>query len=240
MTDVPVLAVEDLHVSYGPIKAVRGCTLHVHEGESVAVVGANGAGKTTLLRAISNMLPWTEGSVLFQGASIRAVVTSRLAQAGILHLPEDRGVIGTLSVWENLQLAYDIQPSERPFVVAVEEVFEHFPRLKERRLQQAGSMSGGEQQMLALSRALVSVPKILLLDEPSLGLSPLMVREAYRVLRMFKNRGMAILLVEQNVRAALRFAHRAYVLRQGIIVKQGDAKKLAVDAELFGQYLGVN
>jgi branched-chain amino acid transport system ATP-binding protein len=239
-TDAPVLAVDGLQVSYGPIMAIRGCAIEVREGETVAVVGANGAGKTTLLRAICNMIPWSGGSILYRGCAIAGVPTHRLARDGILHLPEGRGVIGTLTVWENLRLAYQARPTERSFAAVLEEVFEHFPRLNERRHTRAGNMSGGEQQMLALARAVISPPRILLLDEPSLGLSPIMVREAYRILQGFRARGMTILLVEQNVRAALRFAHRAYVLRQGAIVQQGTGEELLADAELFNQYLGVS
>ncbi|TAK48452.1 MAG: ABC transporter ATP-binding protein [Xanthobacteraceae bacterium] len=237
MTETPVLAVDDLHVSYGPIGALRGCTLEVRAGETVVVVGANGAGKTTLLRAVCNMLPWT-GAIRLDGAPTGRVPTHRLARQGVLHLPENRGVLTTQSVLENLQLAFDMYPPARSFADAVEEAFTHFPRLKERQQQPAGNLSGGEQQMLALARAIISPPKILLLDEPSLGLSPRMVREAYRVLGGFKARGMAILLVEQNVHAALRFADRGYVLRQGVIVRQGEADMLARDTELFNQYLG--
>ena len=238
MNDGPLLEIEGLEVNYGPIKALRGCTLEVRRGESVAVVGANGAGKTTLLRAISNMVPWS-GGIRFEGASSDRVPTHRLARRGVLHLPEDRGNLATQTVIENLRLAHESSPAERSLAEALESAFSHFPRLKERRQQQAGSMSGGERQMLALARALMSSPKILLLDEPSLGLSPRLVSEAYRMLLAFKQQGMAILLVEQNVRAALRFAHRGYVLRQGIIVRQGEAGFLARDAELFRQYLGV-
>ena len=237
MRDVPVLAVDGLHVSYGPIKALRGCALEVGQGEAVAVVGANGAGKTTLLRAICNMVPWS-GTICLNGAATDRVPTHRLARSGVLHLPENRGILATQTVLENLRLAFEMNPGERSFAAAAEEAFAHFPRLGERRRQQAGSMSGGEQQMLALARAVISEPRILLLDEPSLGLSPRMVREAYRVLRAFKMRGMAILLVEQNVKIALGFAHRAYVLRQGTIVRQGDADALARDADLYSQYLG--
>jgi len=240
MTRAPVLAVQGLRVSYGPIQAVRGCSIEVREGETVAVVGANGAGKTTLLRAVCNMIPWSEGAILYQGRATAGMPTHRLVRDGILHIPEGRGVIGTLTVLENLRLAYHARPPDRDFAAMLEEVFEHFPRLGERRNQRAGSMSGGEQQMLALARAVVSPPRILLLDEPSLGLSPIMVREAYRVLHDFRARGMTILLVEQNVRAALKFAHRAYVLRQGAIVQQGGGEMLLADAELFNQYLGVS
>ena len=237
MTETPVLAVDRLQVSYGPISALRGCTLEVRAGETVAVVGANGAGKTTLLRAICNMLPWT-GAIRLNGVPTDRSPTHKLARHGVLHLPENRGILTTQTVLENLHLAFDTYPSGRSFNDAIKEAFTHFPRLKERQYLPAGNLSGGEQQMLALARAIISTPKILLLDEPSLGLSPRMVREAYRVLRGFKARGMAILLVEQNVHAALRFANRGYVLRQGVIVQQGEADVLARDTELFNQYLG--
>ncbi len=238
MSDAPVLSVDALQVSYGPIKALRGCALEVQQGETVAVVGANGAGKTTLLRAICNMVPWN-GAIRLNGAATDRVPTYRLARLGVLHVPENRGILATQTVLENLRLAFDLNATGRSFARGAEEVFSHFPRLAERRQQQAGSMSGGEQQMLALACAAMSEPKILLLDEPSLGLSPRMVREAYRILRAFKARGMSILLVEQNVKVALGFAHRAYVLRQGVIVRQGAAELLSRDGELFNQYLGV-
>ena len=237
MTDTPVLAVDRLQVSYGPISALRECTLEVGKGETVAVVGANGAGKTTLLRAICNMLPWT-GAIYLDGAPTNQTFTHELARRGVLHLPENRGILTTQTVHENLRLAFDMYPTGRTFSSALKEAFDHFPRIKERQHQSAGNLSGGEQQMLALARAIIAPPKILLLDEPSLGLSPRMVREAYRVLKGFKSRGMSILLVEQNVHAALRFADRGYVLRQGVIVRHGKANVLAHDAELFNQYLG--
>ncbi len=237
MIETPVLAVDRLQVSYGPISGLRGCTLEVRQGETVAVVGANGAGKTTLLRAICNIVAWT-GGIHLDGVPTGRLPTYKLAQRGVLHLPENRGILATQTVLENLQLAFAMFPSDRTFSSAAEDAFAHFPRIKERQHQLAGNLSGGEQQMLALARAIIATPKILLLDEPSLGLSPRMVREAYRVLNGFKTRGMAILLVEQNVHAALRFANRAYVLRQGEIVRQGDADALSRDAELFNQYLG--
>ena len=237
--ETPVLEIDDLHVSYGPIAAVRGVSLRVMPGEAVAVVGANGAGKTTVLGAVCNVLAST-GTVRLDGAAVRGLATHALARRGMMLLPDSRGVLAGQTVEENLRLTRDTAPgAEQPFDEAMREVFALFPRLGERRRQRAGSMSGGEQQMLALSRALVSPPRILLLDEPSLGLSPLMVRDAYRMLARLRDRGMAILLVEQNVRAALRFARRAYVLRQGRIVAEGPAAELAADAALFSQYLGV-
>jgi len=237
MTDTPMLAVDRLQVSYGPISALRECTLEVDKSETVAVVGANGAGKTTLLRAICNMLPWT-GAIYLDGAPTKRTLTHKLARRGVLHLPENRGILTTQTVHENLRLAFDMYPTGRTFSSALEEAFDHFPPIRERQHQSAGNLSGGEQQMLALARAIIAPPKILLLDEPSLGLSPRMVREAYRVLKGFKSRGMSILLVEQNVHAALRLADRGYVLRQGVIVRHGKANVLAHDAELFNQYLG--
>ncbi len=241
MTESAFLDVQDLHVAYGPIKAVRGCSLTVAEGETVAIVGANGAGKSTLLRAVCNLIPRASGKVFFAGSPTAVIPTHVLARRdGMLFVPEDRAVLRTLTVLENLRLSHDARPLGRPFEKATEEVFGHFPRLQERADQPAGSLSGGEQQMLTLARALVSPPRILLLDEPSLGLSPRLVREVYAILRDFRKRGMTMLLVEQNVRAALRFAHRAYVLRQGTIVQQGTGEALLADSGLFRQYLGVH
>jgi branched-chain amino acid transport system ATP-binding protein len=235
----PILDVHDLSISYGSIAALRGCSIRVDHGEVVAVVGANGAGKTTMLRAICNMLPTQNGDITFNGTSTRRMPTYQLARNGMLHIPETRGILTGQTVFENLRLTYDSMPSPRQFDDAVAEIFQIFPRLAERRDQKAGSMSGGEQQMLALSRAILCPPSILLLDEPSLGLAPLMVREAYRILRRLRDAGMSILLVEQNVRAALKFASRAYVLRQGRIVRAGKASELAENDDLFKNYLGV-
>ncbi len=241
MPELAFLDVQDLHVAYGSIKAVRGCSLQVAEGETVAIVGANGAGKSTLLRALCNLIPRVAGNVFFAGCSTASVPTHALARReGMMLVPEDRAVLRSLTVLENLRLTHDARPAGRPFEAATEEVFEHFPRLGERAHQPAGGLSGGEQQMLTLARALVSAPRILLLDEPSLGLSPRLVREVYAILRDFRSRGMTVLLVEQNARAALRFAHRAYVLRHGTIVQQGTGEALLADSGLFGQYLGVH
>lgn len=240
MAEPAFLEVQNLHVAYGSIKAVRGCSLQVAEGETVAIVGANGAGKSTLLRALCNLIPRAAGDIFFAGGSTAGVATHALAREGMLLVPEDRAVLRSLTVLENLRLTHDARPVGRPFETAAEEVFEHFPRLGERAHQPAGGLSGGEQQMLTLARALVSPPRILLLDEPSLGLSPRLVREVYAILRDFRTRGMTVLLVEQNARAALRFAHRAYVLRHGTIVQQGTGEALLADSDLFGQYLGVH
>jgi len=234
----PVLAVEALHVAYGPIKAVRGCTLRLDAGETVAVVGANGAGKTTLLRALSNLLPHESGSVRYLGAPTERAGPHELARRGLFHIPEGRGTLGRLEVRENLRIAYDVRPADRSFEAALERVFERFPRLRERHDQLAGTLSGGEQQMLALARALINPPRVLLVDEPSLGLAPALVEEAFAVLGEFHAEGIAILLVEQNVYSALRLAQRGYVLRQGEIVMEGPSAKLLADAEMLKHYLG--
>jgi branched-chain amino acid transport system ATP-binding protein len=235
----PVLSATDLHLSYGPIAAVRGFTFHLDAGETVAVVGANGAGKTTIMRGISGLLPAARGAVSFLGEPVGRR-PHELARAGLLHIPEGRGTIGGLSVLDNLRIAYDIRPRDVDFDAALQPVFARFPRLRERQDQRAGNMSGGEQQMLALARALINPPKVLLVDEPSLGLSPVMVKEAFAILREFRDAGMTILLVEQNVRLALRLAHRAYVLRQGEVVMAGKAAELLSRPQVLEAYLGAH
>jgi branched-chain amino acid transport system ATP-binding protein len=236
----PQLAVTDLHVAYGPIKALRGVTIHANEGETIAVLGANGSGKTTLLRAISNMLARQQGTVRINGADTAGVPAHRLVREGLLHVPEGRGTIGRLTVLENLRLAYDLRPTAQSFEAALELVFARFPRLGERIAQRAGNLSGGEQQMLTLARAIVNRPRLLLVDEPSLGLSPVMVDEAFAVLREFQASGMTILIVEQNVRKTLRFAQRAYILRQGQIVSSGSGADLLHDPAMLNHYLGAS
>jgi branched-chain amino acid transport system ATP-binding protein len=233
-----VLRVDGIVVAYGPIKALRGCSLYANAGETVAVVGANGAGKTTLLRAISNLLPRLAGDVLIQGKSIGSQAAHQLVRDGVLHIPEGRGTIGRLTVMENMRLAYDARPSKEPFEVALERVFKRFPRIRERCTQRAGSLSGGEQQMLALARAVINAPKLLLVDEPSLGLSPLLVTEAFAVLRELQENGITILLVEQNIRRALHLAQRAYVLRHGEIVMEGRSADLLSAGDMLKHYLG--
>jgi branched-chain amino acid transport system ATP-binding protein len=238
MSMTTVLSAEDLHLSYGPINAVRGCTFHLDEGETIAVIGANGAGKTTIMRGLSNLLAPKSGTITFLGQPIARRKTSDLARAGMLHIPEGRGTIGGLTVLENLHLAFDVRPARVEFNVALDPVFGRFPRLAERKSQRAGSLSGGEQQMLALARALINPPRVLLVDEPSLGLSPVMVKEAYASLREFRADGMSIMLVEQNVRMALRLADRTYVLRQGKIVLEGTSQELLSKPEVLDAYLG--
>lgn len=239
-TGRPLVEVRDLSVSYGRIEAVRGISLTVARGEVVAVVGANGAGKTTLLRTLSGLVRPRAGEVHVCGHDARSVSPHKLAYDGMLHVPEGRGTLQTLSVLDNLRIAYDIRPSTQAFDAALAAVYQRFPRLAERQTQQAGNLSGGEQQMLALARAVINRPELLLLDEPSLGLSPLMVFEAYRTLRALKDEGLTILLVEQNVKLALRFADRAYVLRQGRIVREGRSEELLHDPDFAAHYLGTH
>jgi branched-chain amino acid transport system ATP-binding protein len=239
-TGAPLVEVRDLSISYGPIEAVRGISLTVFRGEVVAVVGANGAGKTTLLRTLSGLVRPRAGEVRVCGHDARSVSPHKLAYDGMLHVPEGRGTLQTLSVLDNLRIAYDIRPSSQSFDAAVAAVYQRFPRLAQRQTQQAGNLSGGEQQMLALARAVINRPELLLLDEPSLGLSPLMVSEAYRTLRALKDDGLTILLVEQNVKLALRFADRAYVLRQGRVVREGRSEELLHDPDFAAHYLGTH
>ena len=239
-TGAPLVEVRDLSVSYGRIEAVRGISLTVFRGEVVAVVGANGAGKTTLLRTLSGLVRPRAGEVHVCGHDTRSVSPHKLAYDGMLHVPEGRGTLQTLSVLDNLRIAYDIRPSSQSFDAAVAAVYQRFPRLAQRQTQQAGNLSGGEQQMLALARAVINRPELLLLDEPSLGLSPLMVSEAYRTLRALKDEGLTILLVEQNVKLALRFADRAYVLRQGRVVREGRSEELLHDPDFAAHYLGTH
>jgi branched-chain amino acid transport system ATP-binding protein len=233
-----ILEISDLHVSYGPIRAVRGVSLTIQPGEAVAVIGANGAGKTTLLRAISNLLPRRAGEIRFDGKSTAPYRAHALARRGLLHVPEGRGILQRLSVVENLRLAFDRAVSSDPFAAAVERVYARFPRLKERSRQAAGLLSGGEQQMLALARTIVCRPRLLLLDEPSLGLSPRMVKEAFAVLAEIKAEGISLILVEQNARAALGLTDTGYVMRQGEFIISGDAGALLSDPKLLRHYLG--
>jgi branched-chain amino acid transport system ATP-binding protein len=222
-----LLEVRDLEVAYGPIVAVRGLSLSVEEGELVAVIGANGSGKTSTLRAISNLVPRVRGTVRFADVDVGRVAPHELARAGLLHLPEGRGTLGRLTVLENLRLAHDRVSRTGPYSTALERVCEVFPVLGGRLAQLAGSLSGGEQQMLALARAIIQPPKVLLVDEPSLGLSPKLVREVFALLRRIRASGTSIVVVEQNSRIALSEAQQACVLRQGSVVWTGRGANLA-------------
>jgi branched-chain amino acid transport system ATP-binding protein len=232
-----MLRVENLVVRYGDIRAVKGISFHVQQGEILALVGANGAGKTTTLRAISGMLPF-EGSVDLQGRDLRGLTPDRILRLGLSHVPEGRGIFGGLTVMENLQLGAWIQRDKAARTRDLDMVLDIFPRLRERATQLAGTLSGGEQQMLAVGRALMSEAKILILDEPSMGLAPKLVQEIFSVLRHLNEKGTTILLVEQNANMALRLAHRACLLETGNLVLEGPASELLVNPRVREAYLG--
>lgn len=234
-----LLKVEDLHIFYGSIEALKGISLEVDEGEVVAVLGANGAGKSTLLRAISGLLPIGNGNIQLRGEKLNKVQAYEIVIKGISHAPEGRRVFITLTVEENLNLgAYTHRKDAKVITDAKERVFNLFPILKARRNQLAGTLSGGEQQMLSIGRALMSTPRILLLDEPSLGLAPFLVRQIFQIIREINDQGVSILLVEQNARKALSIAHRGYVLETGNISISGLASDLKSNQKVQEAYLG--
>jgi branched-chain amino acid transport system ATP-binding protein len=232
----PLLQLDDVHARYGPVEALHGVSLSVGEGEVVAVLGGNGAGKTTTLRAVSGLVT-TSGQVRFGGENIMCAAPERVARAGIAHVPEGRGIFGELSVHENLRLGAYLRRGG--FAQGYERVSGYFPRLERRRAQQAGTLSGGEQQMLAIARALMSRPRLLLLDEPSLGLAPIVVREIFGILGdLNEKEGLAVLVVEQNAKLALRSSSRAYVLEVGRVALEGPSTELAEDESVRNSYLG--
>jgi branched-chain amino acid transport system ATP-binding protein len=236
-----LLDVQDLHAAYGHILALRGVSLRVKEGEVVAVLGPNGAGKSTLLRTIMGLLPPTAGNAFFDGKSIINLAPRQLLKSGVCLVPEGRGIIGPLTVLENLHLGAFLRWRNEPksnIMKDLEFVYRLFPRLKERSTQRAGSLSGGEQQMLAIGRSLMAHPRLLLLDEPSLGLAPIIIREIFRSLRELNTGGLTILLVEQKAPPALRLAQRAYVLRTGSLVVEATASDLQSTGDLASLYLG--
>jgi branched-chain amino acid transport system ATP-binding protein len=236
--DAPLLAVEELHVAYGKTAALHGVSLTIARGETVALIGANGAGKSTTLRAISGLLAPSRGSIRFKGESIGGRRPDQIVRLGIAHSPEERHVWPAMSVAENLMLGGFICRDRGELERRSHAVYERFPRLRERRQQLAGTLSGGEQQMLAIGRALMSAPELLLLDEPSLGLSPRMTQEVFDVVRELNTQGVTILLVEQNVHNALSVAARAYVYDTGRITVSRPARELLDDHELLAAYLG--
>ena len=234
-----MLRVSGLHVGYGAIRALRGISLEVNEGEVVALIGANGAGKSTLLRTISGVLKPTSGDVLFEGHSLRGVAEDRIVRLGILQVQEGRGILTRMTVQENLEMgAYGRSDSKAEIRRDMEVVLDKFPVLRERRKQFGATLSGGEQQMLAIGRALMARPKLLMLDEPSLGLAPMLVREMFRIIRDFKQEKRTVLLVEQNARKALQCADRGYVLETGTIVLSGSGEALLKSEEVQAAYLG--
>ena len=233
-----LLELDKVTAEYGPIKALHGITLKVEQGEIVALLGANGAGKTTTLRAISGSVA-RGGSVRFDGRSMAGVAVHEAAQRGIGHVPEGRGTLVQLSVWDNLRMGAYTRRDGRQVEKDYDVVFDYFPILRTRRQQAAGSLSGGEQQMLAIARALMARPKLLLLDEPSLGLAPLLVKSIFQIVRSInRNESVAVLLVEQNAALALNVAHRAYLLETGRVVTEGQASDMARDESIRRAYLG--
>ncbi len=234
-----VLRVHNLHAAYGPITALRGVEFEVREGSCVTLLGANGAGKSTTLRVISALQPATEGFVEYQGRNIEGLPPGDLVRHGLMHVPEGRQIFGELTIEENLKIGAFTQPWTANLRKKIDDVYELFPVLRERRKQAAALMSGGEQQMLAIGRALMADPKVLLLDEPSLGLAPLMVRDIYRVIRTLnKERGVTTLLVEQNATMALDVADYAYVLETGRIAVSGTAEQMRGNEDVRRAYLG--
>lgn len=233
-----MLTLDNVSVNYGAIEALTGISMHVEAGEVVTLIGANGAGKTTTLRTITGLLSPREGKITFEGEDISGRATHRLVAKGISMSPEGRGVFANLSVRENLQMGAYLKKDKRAIAADMERAFTMFPRLKERESQKAGTLSGGEQQMLAIGRALMSQPRLLLLDEPSLGLAPLVVHTIFESIDEIKSKGTTILLVEQNAHAALKHSDRAYVLETGRIVMEGSSKELAADPRIKEAYLG--
>jgi branched-chain amino acid transport system ATP-binding protein len=232
-----MLQISDLKVAYGGIHAVKGVDIEVRKGELVALIGANGAGKTTTMKAITGNLPYL-GTISYQGKSLKGTEAHELVSNGLAMVPEGRGVFARMTITENLMMGAFCRNDKADILMDIEKHFVTFPRLKERALQLAGTMSGGEQQMLAMARALMSRPKLLLLDEPSMGLSPIMVEKIFEVVRTVSAQGTTMLLVEQNAKLALEAADRAYVMDSGLISMSGNAKDMLTDPRVRAAYLG--
>ncbi|MDE6014587.1 MAG: ABC transporter ATP-binding protein [Acetatifactor sp.] len=233
-----MMEVKDLEVYYGMIQAIKGVSFHVNQGEVIALIGANGAGKTTILHTISGLLSPKSGSVLFEGQDITKVPGHRIVSMGMAHVPEGRRVFAQLTVLQNLKMGAYTRKNKEEIRQTLENVFLRFPRLEERQNQLAGTLSGGEQQMLAMGRALMSHPKIILMDEPSMGLSPIFVNEIFDIIQEVSKGGTTVLLVEQNAKKALSIADRAYVLETGRIVLEGNAADLLQNDSIRKAYLG--
>ena len=233
-----MLTVEDLHVHYGMIRAIKGVSFEVNEGEVIALIGANGAGKTTILHTITGLITPKKGSITFEGINLLKTPAHKIVSLGMAHVPEGRRIFQELSVYENLKLGAFTLSDKKRISDNIRMVYEHFPRLEERKNQIAGTLSGGEQQMLAMGRALMSNPKIILMDEPSMGLSPLLVGEIFDIIESVSKSGTTVLLVEQNAKKALSIADRAYVLETGNIVMSGDAKEMMNNDQIKKAYLG--
>ncbi|SAL15634.1 ABC transporter-like protein [Caballeronia peredens] len=233
-----MLKVKGLQVNYGGIQAVKGVDLEVGQGELVTLIGANGAGKTTTMKAITGLKPYSGGDIEYMGESIKGVPTHELLKRGLAMVPEGRGIFARMSILENMQMGAYLRNDTDAIQKDTERMFGFFPRLKERASQYAGTLSGGEQQMLAMARALLSRPKLLLLDEPSMGLSPIMVEKIFEVVREISSEGLTVLLVEQNARLALQAANRGYVMDSGTVTMSGDAKIMLDDPKVRAAYLG--
>lgn len=237
-TASPLLELRNLDVAYGGIRAVRGLNLVVNRGELVSLIGANGAGKSTTLRAICGLVPLAGGEILYEGESIAGMPSYMLVRRGLVMVPEGRGIFGQLTIEENLAMgAYSRRDTEE-IRRDIEHVLELFPRLRERLRQSAGTLSGGEQQMLAMGRAMISRPRLLLLDEPSMGLAPIMVDRIFDVIRNIADDGVTILLIEQNARLALETSHRGYVMESGRLILEGPSQQLLDDPKVRAAYLG--
>ena len=233
-----MLEVKNLHVSYGMIDAVKGIDFHVNDGEIVSLIGANGAGKTTTMHTLSGLLKAKEGQILLDGKDLTKVKANKIVGMGLVQVPEGRRVFTQMSVEENLQLGAYLRHDKSEIAKDFRHVYELFPRLEERKKQLAGTLSGGEQQMLAMARALMSKPKVLLMDEPSMGLSPLLVKEIFAIIKDINKAGTTIFVVEQNAKMALEIADHAYVMETGKIVLSGTGKELAASSEVQKAYLG--
>ena len=233
-----MLEIKDIEVFYGVIQAIKGISFEVNEGEVIALIGANGAGKTTILHTITGLLSPKKGSVIFEGKDITKVPAHKIVSLGMAHVPEGRRVFAELSVYQNLKMGAYTRKDKAEIAQTLEMVYKRFPRLEERKNQLAGTLSGGEQQMLAMGRALMSHPKIIVMDEPSMGLSPILVNEIFDIIQEVSAGGTTVLLVEQNAKMALSIADRAYVLETGKIVLDGDAKELMNDDSIKKAYLG--
>jgi branched-chain amino acid transport system ATP-binding protein len=234
-----MLEIKDLVTGYGDLKVLDGVSLTVEEGETVALVGSNGAGKTTLLQAISGLLPVWSGDILFRGQSLPKLQPHQLPALGIAHIPQGRGILARSSVYDNLMLGGYIASAKAKRSARIEEMYSLFPILSERRTQLAGTLSGGEQQMLAIARALMMYPSFMILDEPSLGLSPLMVETVFKIIGDVSNMGVSILIIEQNLVEALHVADRGYVLETGRVVLEGTSEELMGNAKVREAYLGI-
>lgn len=234
----PILELNQIHTSYNNIKAVKGISLTIYHGEMVCLIGANGAGKSTTLMTISGVLSPESGSIKFEGKNLGSISASQRVQMGISQVPEGRHIFPEMTVQENLELGAYIQRNSKKIAQDIELVFSVFPRLKERKFQRGGTLSGGEQQMLAIGRAVMSKPKLLLLDEPSLGLAPLIVEQIFEIIQKINENGTTVLLVEQNANLALTVTNRGYVMETGHITMEGNSKDLIADERIRAAYLG--